>query len=126
MTKRSRWFIPCAALLVGVAYLVANWIGGNPGLGAVMFAIMVLYAALLLAGGRSDLVRVLRGQPPDERYRSFDLRATSYAGLVTIAVLIGCFFFELLQGRDGQPYSLLGAVFAVSYLVGLILLRWRS
>lgn len=126
MNKRSKWIVPGLGLLIGVAYLIANWVGGNIVLGAAMFAIMVLYVAGLLVGGRSELVRVLRGQPSDERYQSFDLRATAYAGVVTILVLIGGFIYELAQGKDGQPYYLLGAVFGVSYLVALIWLRWRS
>ena len=124
--KRSRWLVPGVALLIGVAYFVANWIGGNPSLGAAMLAIMVLYAVVLLLDGRSEVVRVLRGQPSDERYRSFDLRATAFAGVVTIVVLIGGFLFELSRGGDGQPYSLLCAVAGVSYLVGLLWLRYRS
>ena len=126
MTKRSRWIVPGLGLVIGIAYLIANWIGGNLVLGTVMFAVMVLYVAGLLVGGRSELVRVLRGQPSDERYQSFDLRATAYAGVLTILVLIGGFVYELAQGKDGQPYSLLCAVAGVSYLVALIWLRWRS
>lgn len=124
--KRFRWLVPGVALLVGVAYFVANWIAGNPSLGAAMLAIMVLYAAVLLLGGRSEVVRVLRGQPSDERYSSFDLRATAFAGVVTIVVLIGGFLFELSQGSDGQPYFALLAVAGISYLAGLLWLRYRS
>ena len=126
MAKRSRWVVPGVGLLIGVAYLVANWIGGNPLLGMAMFAVMVLYVAVLLVGDRSEVVRVLRGQPPDERYRSFDLRATAFAGLVTILVLIGSFLLELSRGSDGQPYSALLAVAGISYLVGLLWLGYRS
>ena len=124
--KRSRWLVPGVALLIGVAYFVANWIGGNPSLGVAMLAIMVLYAAVLLLGGRSEVVRVLRGQPSDERYRSFDLRATAFAGVITILVLIGGFLLELSRGGDGQPYSALLAIAGVSYLAGLLWLRYRS
>lgn len=126
MSKRPRWVVPGVALLIGLAYLLANWIGGNLMLGMVMFAVMALYATLLLAGGRSELVRVLRGQPPDERYRFFDLRATAFAGVVTMLILLGGFLFELSRGGDGQPYSALLAMAGVSYLVGLIWLGYRS
>ena len=126
-TRRSKkWVVPGLALLIGGAYFLANWIGGNPAFGASLFVIMLVYAALLLLGGRFEIFRALRGQFDDERYRSFDLQATAYAGGVTILVLIGGFIYELAQGKDGQPYSLLCAVFGVSYLVALILLRWRS
>lgn len=124
--KRSGWLVPGVALLIGVAYFVANWIGGNPSLGVAMLGIMVLYAAVLALGGRSEVVRVLRGQPSDERYRSFDLRATVFSGVITILVLIGGFLLELSRGSDGQPYSALLAVAGVSYLVGLLWLRHHS
>lgn len=124
--KWYRWFVPGVALLGGVAYFVANWFGGNPSLGAVMLAIMVVYAGVLLLGGRFEIFRALRGQFDDERYRSFDLRATAFAGVVTIVVLIGGFLFELSRGGDGQPYSLLLAVSGISYLAGLLWLRYRS
>ena len=114
------------ALLGGAAMFVAAWIGGAPDLGAGMFGIMAAYAAVLLAAGRSEVVRVLRGQPPDERYRSFDLRATAFTGTVIIFAVIGGFLLELAKGEDLQPYSLLGMVGAASYLGSLLWLRWRS
>lgn len=113
-------------LLAGGGYFLAGWVGGSPGLGAVMFVIVAAYAALLLLGGRFEFLRALRGQFDDERYQSFDLRATAYAGAATFLVLLGGFIYELAQGRDGQPYYLLGAVFGVSYLVALVWLRLRS
>lgn len=124
--KWSKWVVPGLALLIGGVYFLANWIGGNLAFGASLFVIMVVYAALLLLGGRIEFFRALRGQFDDERYQSFDLRATAYAGAATFLVLLGGFIYELAQGKDGQPYYLLGAVFGVSYLVALIWLRWRS
>jgi hypothetical protein len=91
-----------------------------------MFVIMAIYAGLLILGGRVEILRALRGQFDDERYRSFDLRATAYAGGVTVLVMIGGFLYELARGEDGQPYSLLCAVAGASYLASLIWLRWRS
>lgn len=124
--RRSGWGVPVLAVLGGGAYFVATWIGGDPGLGAGMFAIVAAYAALLLLGGRFEILRALRGQFDDERYRSFDVRATAFAGSVTIFVLIGGFIYELALGQDGQPYSLLCAVAGVGYLASLIWLRLRS
>lgn len=124
--RLSKWGVPLFALLGGGAMFAAASVGGNPGLGRAMFLIMVVYAALLLAGGRSEFVRSLRGQPVDERYQSLDLRATAYAGSATILVLIGGFLYELAQGQDGRPYSLLCALAGLSYFVSLLWLRWRS
>ena len=33
---------------------------------------------------------------------------------------------EWAHGRDGTPYSQLGAITGVAYLLGLALVRWRS
>lgn len=126
-TRASRWTVPAVALALGGAMLAAAWVGGKPGLGTAMLAIMAAYAALLLLlGGRSDVVGVMRGQPADERYRSFDLRATAFAATVMAAVIIVGFLYELARGGDGEPYSLFGFVFLVSYVAALLWLRWRS
>lgn len=124
--KWSKWVVPGLLLLAGGTYFLASWIGGNPVRGTIMSAFVAAYAALLLLGGRFEFLRALRGQFDDERYRSFDLRASAYMGVVTILVLLGCFVYELAQGKDGQPYSLLCAVAGVSYILSLIWLRWRS
>lgn len=122
----SRWVVPAVALLGGAGYFLANWLGGNPSLGLVMFAVMVAYTALLVLGGRSELVRVLRGQPTDERYRAFDLRASAIAGGVVLIALLGCGIYELARGEDGQPYTLLVALGGASYIAALLWLRVRS
>lgn len=118
--------MPGLALLGGGAYFVATWIGGNPALGAGMLAIVAAYAALLLLGDRVEILRALRGQFDDERYQSFDLRATAYAGVATILALFGGFLYELARGEGGWPYSMLLGVAGVSYVVSLVWLRWRS
>lgn len=122
----TRWIVPAVALLGGAGYLVANWIGGNFTLGLAMFAVMAAYASLLLLGGRSELIRLLRGQPIDERYRAFDLRATAFAGGVVLVALLGGGLYEMARGEDGQPYAILTAIGGGSYIVALLWLRIRS
>lgn len=122
----KKWAVPLLCLFFGVAYLVAFWIAGNPGAGLGPFAIMVGYGVLLLVGGRSEIVRVLRGQPPDERYRMFDLQAFTFAGAVMMSILIGGFFYELSQGRIANPYGMILGIAGVSYVVALIWLGKRS
>ena len=125
-TSTKRWAAPLLCLLMGFAFLVAFWIAGNPGAGLGPFAVMVGYGVLLLVGGRSEIVRVLRGQAPDERYRMFDLRASAITGTVTLSILIGGFFYELARGNDGNPYGLILGIAGVTYLASLFWLRWRS
>lgn len=124
--KGRGWLVPALALALGGAYFVAAWIRGDLELGVVLFAIMAGYAILLLVGGRFDVVSVLRGQPTDERYRSFDLRASAFAGLVTIMISIGGLLYELARGQDLQPFVTLCAVAGASYIAALIWLHWRA
>lgn len=122
----KRWAVPLLCLFFGAAYLVVFWIAGNPGAGLGPFAIMVGYGALLFFGGRSEVVRVLRGWPSDERYRMFGMRAFAFAGAVMMSILIGGFFYELAQGRVANPYGLILAAGGVSYVVALVWLDERS
>ena len=46
-----------------------------------------------------------------------DLRASALAGFVLIMVVIGAWLYEIATGQDGQPYSQLGAVAGVAYVL---------
>lgn len=111
---------------MGGVYLVAAWAGGNLELGVRMAGIVVAVSALLLAGGRSEVVRLLRGQPTDEMWKSFDARASLFASFILIVAMIGAFVYEIARGQDGQPYALLCFVGGVSYMAALIWFRLRS
>ena len=125
-TNTKRWAVPLVCVLLGLAFLAAFSIAGNPGAGLGSLAIMVGYGLLLLVGGRSEIVRTLRGQAPDERYGMFDLRATAITGTVTLSVLVGATLYELARGQDPGPYVPIIAIAAVTYLAALLWLRWRS
>jgi hypothetical protein len=91
-----------------------------------MFGIMAAFGALLVAGGRSESLRTLRGDT-DERGRFIDRRATALAGLaVALAAIVGC-VVRLAQGNtDPGVYGLFAAVFGLSYLAALLWLHRRS
>ena len=125
-TNNRGWAVPLACVLLGLAFLTVFWISGNPGAGVCSLAVMVGYGLLLLLGGRSEIVRTLRGQAPDERYGMFDLRATAITGTVTLSVLVGATLYELARGQDPSPYVTIIAIAAVTYLAALLWLRWRS
>jgi predicted MFS family arabinose efflux permease len=125
-TNTKRWAVPLVCVLLGLAFLAVFWISGNPGAGLGSLAVMVGYGLLLLVGGRSEIVRTLRGQAPDERYGMFDLRATAITGTVTLSVLVGATLYELARGQDPSPYVTIIAIAAVTYLAALLWLRWRS
>jgi hypothetical protein len=124
--SRSKWFQPLFAVALGVLFLAALWIGGDPRTGLYSLAIMVGFGALILLGGRSETIRGLRGDGRDERFRQIDLAATAIAGIVVITVIIGAFLVEVARGEDGSPYAALGAVAGVAYLVAVVVLRWRG
>jgi protein-S-isoprenylcysteine O-methyltransferase Ste14 len=124
--SRTKWIQPLFAVALGVLFLAAMWIGGDPRNGLYSLAVMVAFGALILFGGRSETVRGLRGDGRDERFRQIDLAATAIAGLVVITVIIGAFLVEVARGHDGSPYATLGAVAGVAYLVAVAALRLRG
>ena len=121
----QRWGTPLAAVLIGVAYLVAGLIGGDLPFGVVGLAIMTGTAAVLLVAARfSDTVAGLLHRR-DERINSLDTQASLFAGMVVILAVIVGFVVEIARGEDGSPYSALGALGGVSYIAALVVLRFR-
>jgi len=106
--------------------LTAMWIGGNLTLGLQSFAIMTVFGALILVGGRSETIRGLRGDGRDERFRQIDIHATALAGIVVLSAIIVAFIVEVARGHEGTPYSWLGAIGGLSYLLAVIGLRLRG
>jgi hypothetical protein len=123
---RSKWFQPLFAVGLGVLFLAAMWIGGDPQTGLFSLAVMVVFGSLLLAGGRSETIRGLRGDGRDERFRQIDIVATAIAGLVLITATIGAFLVEVARGQDGSPYAALGAIAGVAYVAAVGVLRVRG
>jgi hypothetical protein len=123
---RSRWWMPLFSLALGGAMFAAFAIGGKPGDGVFAFGVMAALAAVFLFGGRSETLRGLGGPGRDERWAAIDLKASAFAGLVLIGVVIGAFMYEVANGDDGSPYAALGAIAGVAYVVGVAILRWRS
>jgi hypothetical protein len=124
---KTRWFMPSFALFLGLVMLGAFSIGDNLGQGLFSLGIMAFVAALLHFGARrSETLAGLGGPARDERWEKIDLHATALAGLVVILVIIGAFLVEVAQGRDGSPYTQLGAIGGLAYIAAIALLRWRS
>jgi hypothetical protein len=106
---------------LGLACLIAFWIGDEPGLGVFSLALMSGLGVVILVGGRFDLIRGLRGDGRDEYWERIDIHATALAGLVVITAIIGMCLWEWAHGRDGRPYTALGALGGVAYLMGIAL-----
>ena len=124
--SRSKWFLPAFSLGLGVVMMTAIWIGGDPGLGLQALGVMAVFAAIVLFGGRSETIRGLRGDGRDERFRQIDLAATAIAGLAVITAIIVAFLVEVARGDDGTPYSWLGAIGGLAYLIAIVVLRLRG
>ena len=123
---KTKWFLPLFSVALGLVFLGAMWAGGERQGGFEALAIMSALALVLLIGGRSDFVRGLRGDGRDEYWQRIDVHATALAGNVVIATIIGMCVWEWAHGRSGAPYTALGAVAGVAYILALGLLRWRS
>jgi hypothetical protein len=61
----------------------------------------------------------------DERINQIDRSASLVAGMTVLLIVLVMFVVEIAQGKDGSPYSQLGAVGGVTYLVALIWFRFR-
>ena len=121
------WAVPALCLVLGVVFLAAGIVGGQPSVGVASFVAMLVYAAILtIAGTRSDIVSVLRGQPTDERYAAFTLQATATAGTVAIVVALGAYVWEIANGRDGMAYVLVLVPTAIAFFASLVWQRARS
>ena len=83
-------------------------------------------ALLFLLGNRSETLRGLGGPGRDERWEMIDTRATAFAGLVVLKIMIAVWLYEIAHGRDGSPYGQLLASSGVAYLVAVAWLRWRG
>jgi hypothetical protein len=123
---RSKWFVPLFAVALGIVVFGAQWLGGDPGSGLVSLAIMTAFGALLVLGGRSETIRGLRGDGRDERFRQIDIHATALAGLAVIIAIIIAFVIELAQGHSDTPYTWLGAIGGLTYLVAIVIFRIRG
>jgi hypothetical protein len=121
-----RWATPLLAVAIGAAMWIASGIGGHPGLGAGMFAILAgTGLALYVAASRSETVRGLLDHR-DERISGIDVRATAAAGMSVIVAVIVAFIVQIARGESGEPYTWLGAIGGVTYVGAVIWARIRG
>ena len=123
---RTTWFMPVFCLVLGALTAGALELGGQRSSAVFSLILFAVIAAVLVFGDRSETVRQLRGDGRDERWARIDLAATAISGVVLICVIIAACFYEWANGRDGSPYTQLGALAGVSYLVALAVLARRS
>ena len=126
MVRRyPKWFMASFALFLGGGCLAAFWVGGDPQSGWISFAILAALGLASLVFGRSEMVRGFRGDGRDEYWWSLDKDASLIAGMALVSLVIAMAMWEWAHGRDGTPYSQLGAISGVVYLVAVAALRLR-
>ena len=123
---RSKWYLPAFSVGAGVVILIAMGIGGDLRGGVISPGILTGFGALLLFGGRSETIRGLRGDGSDERFRQIDIHATAFAGIAVITAIIIAFIVEVARGNSGAPFTWLGAVAGLAYLLAVVVFRIRG
>ena len=120
------WLVPTLVAALAAPTFAAFWIGGRPGLGALWAAVQIGFALVLVAGGRSDTIQMLRGGADDERTLALEAQAMSItAGVLTIA-LAGLFLAEGIRGNSGLTYAALLVAGELVHLTALAVLNRRS
>ena len=123
---RSKWLMPLFSLGLGAICLAAFWIGGDLHQGLIALALLGAFGLVFLIGGRSELIRGLRGDGKDEYWARLDRHATTISGLAVITAIIVMCLWEWAHGRNGSPYAQLGAIGGIAYIAAVGLLRWRG
>ncbi|MDQ3156885.1 MAG: hypothetical protein M3Q98_09195 [Actinomycetota bacterium] len=118
--------LPAVSVAIGVAYLIGGIIGDNTEFGIFGLALMTAVGLVMwFVRNRSETVKGLMDHR-DERINQMDLKATAVAGSTVIAAVILAFVVDIARGGDGNPYSWLGAVGGVAYVVALLVQRVRG
>jgi hypothetical protein len=121
----NRW-VPALVAALAVPTFLAFWIGGDPRAGLIWGSLSVLFALVLAVGGRSDTIRLLRGEDDDERTLALETRATMLTAVVLIVALAVLFLVTAARGNDPLVYGLLLLLAEVTHLAALATLNRRS
>jgi hypothetical protein len=125
-SSHPRWLVPLGVAGVAVLTFVAFWIGGHPDLGAAWAAVSIVFALLLLLGGRSDTVRLVRGDEDDERTLALELQATTITAVVLVVALAGLFLAAGLRGESGVTFAALLFLAEVTHIAALAVLNRKG
>jgi hypothetical protein len=123
---RTKWFLPLFSVALGVGFLTALWVGGDPVQGLISLAIMAGLGVFLLVAGGSETVRGLRGDGKDERFARIDLVATAIAGNVLIGMILALCAWEWPMVATGIRTCRSARSPALSTSCRVVVLRLRS
>lgn len=124
--SRPAWVVPVLIAATAVPTFVAFRIGGNPGLGAVWASVSLVLAAAVALGGRSETLRLVRGEADDERSVALESQALSITSLVLTIALVGLFLAAGLRGESGLVYGALLLLGEATHLAALAILNRRG
>jgi hypothetical protein len=122
MIKREpRWYFVAYSLALGAAMAVAGVIGDQPWLAGASVPIMAVFgvAMALTPWG------TVRQRSQDEREQAIGKDAALVSYYVVVALVIVAFLIETARGDDGHPWSSIGFVAGVSFIVSLWVLARR-
>jgi len=123
---RPAWVVPALIAATAVPTFVAFWIGGNPRLGALWASVSLVLAVAVALGGRSDTMRLVRGEADDERAVALEYQALSFTSLVLTIALVGLFLAAGLRGESGLVYGALLLLGEATHLGALAVLNRRG
>ena len=119
-------WIPLLVAALALPIFVSFWIGGRPQVGAIWACIMVVFAIVVAVGGRSDTIRLLRGDGEDERTLALEFQASAVTAVVLIAALACLFLAAGIRGESGLVYGVLLLLAEATHLGALAVLNRRS
>jgi uncharacterized protein (TIGR03382 family) len=113
-------------LLLVVAVFAAFAVGDDAGNGAIGAALVLAFLLVVLFGRRrSDTLDVMSGIG-DERGKLLYTRAVAFAGTVMSFVLPGWWLVTVAQGDPNEVLAACCAIFAVTFVLAVIILARRS
>ncbi len=124
--SRYRWATIALGVSMGLAYLIAGWLGDNMAFGLFGLALMLLSTVTFLVLSRFSETAAGLLDRRDERINRIDGQATAIAGLSVISAVIVGFVVDIAKGGDGSPYAALGAIGGLAYLAAIVYLRLRG
>jgi hypothetical protein len=125
-SSHARAWVPALVAALAIPTFLAFWIGGDPRAGLIWGSLSILFALVLVLGGRSDTIRLLRGEDDDERGVALETQATMLTAVVLIVALAVLFLVTAARGENPLVYGLLLLLAEVTHLGALAVLNRRS
>ena len=122
----SRWFVLALCVALGGIVLLAGWLGGQLVSGLIGLGVMTCFGLVVAFASGSETIRGLRGDGRDERFALIDIKATAITGHVLIIAVVVGFLVETARGHSGNPFTWLGAIAGLTYVLAVAYFRWRG